>query len=303
MSIVTTTEPESAAKPSGQSHEGENQGRGRYIYCIIDRDGPELPGTAEGDSSPLGNPGVTGVGQDHPEVFVTWHQDVGAVVSATACSKHDISRENVLAHQRVMEAAMQRGHTVLPVRFNTIAKDKNGRSAECRIVEHVLATRLDEFSSLLAAMSTRVELGIKGLWTDTNAVFANIVDTNEQIKSLRDNLLAVSQAPTGRRVGNVMTAQIKLGEMVKDSLEAKKLEAEERLTAVLRPLIVDLKKNQPFGDAMFVNLAALLEERCQAEVISALSAFEADACGQVKLKCVGPVPPSNFIELVIKWDD
>ena len=303
MSIATTTEPESVVKPSGQSHKPENQGHGRYVYCIIDRNEPQMPGTAENNSMASGNLGAIGVGQDHPEVFVIRHQDVGAVISATSCDKYDISRENVLAHQRVMEAVMQHGHTALPVRFNTIAKDKNGRSAECRIVEHVLINRLEEFSSLLGAMSTRVELGVKALWTNMKSVFAEIVDSDERIKQLREKLLVVSQAPPSRRPGNVMTAQIKLGEMVKDALEAKKLEAEERLTAVLRPFIVDLKKNKPFGDTMFANLALLVEESSQAKIISALSTFEAEASRQVKLKCVGPVPPSNFIELVITWDD
>ncbi len=290
MSIATTTEPESAAKPSGQSHKAENQGRGRYVYCIIDCDNPE-------------SFGPIGVGDDLPEVFVIEHEGVGAVVSATPCDKYDISRDNVLAHQRVMESVMQRGHTVLPVRFNTIAEDKDGRSAECRVVENVLITRLDEFSSLLATMSTRVELGVKALWTDMKSVFAEIVDSSERIKQLREKLLAVSQAPPSRRPGNVMTAQIKLGEMVKNALEAKKVEAEERLAAVLKPFIVNLKKNKPFGDTMFANLAVLVEEPSQAKIISALSSFEAEASGKVKLKCVGPVPPSNFIELVITWDD
>ena len=290
MSIGTTTEPKSAAKPGGQSHKCENQRRGLYVYCIIDCDHPESFGSI-------------GVGDDQPEVLVIDHEDVGAVVSATPCDKYDISRDNVLAHQRVMEAVMQHGHTVLPVRFNTIAEDKDDRSAECRVVEHVLSTRRDEFSSLLGTMSTRVELGVKALWTDMKRVFAEIVDSDERIKQLREKLLAVSQAPPSRRPGNVMTAQMKLGEMVKDALEAKTLEAEERLTAVLNPFAADIKKNKSFGDTMFANLAVLVEEPSQARILSALSSFEAETSGQVKLKCVGPVPPSNFIELVITWDD
>ena len=303
MSIATTLKPKSGAQQSGQSHKPETQERGLYVYCIIDRDEPQMPGTAEGDSTALGNLGAIGVGQEHPEVFVIWHQDVGAVVSATSRDKYDVSRGNVLAHQQVMEAAMARRHTVLPVKFNTVAKDKGGKSADDRIVERILKERFDEFLSLLGTMKGRVELGIKGLWTDMKSVFAEIVDSDERIRRLREKLLAVSQAPPSRQPGNVMTAQMKLGEMVKGALEAKTLEAEERLTAVLKPFAADIKRNKPFGDAMFANLAALVEEPSQAKVISALSTFEAEALGQVKLKCVGPVPPSNFIELVIKWDD
>jgi len=54
---------------------------------------------------------------------------------------------------------------------------------------------------------------------------------------------------------------------------------------------------------MFANLALLVEKTRQEEIGLALSAFEAEQDGQVKLRCVGPVPPSNFTELVISWDD
>ena len=116
-----------------------------------------------------------------------------------------------------------------------------------------------------------------------------------------------------------MAHRVKLGELVKNALEAKKAEAREKLTAHLRPLMKDLRENETFGDAMFANLAILVEKDRHDQVASRLSAFEAarSACGelsqadcgerdpsrQVKLRCVGPVPPSNFIELVITWND
>lgn len=290
MSIATTTEPESAAEPSGQSHECENQERGLYVYCIIDCDRPE-------------SFGPIGVGDDHPEVFVIEHEGVGAVVSCASCTKYDVSRGNVLAHQQVMEAVMGQGHAVLPVRFNTVAKDKDSESADSRIVQRVLKERLDEFSWLLSAMSTRVELGIKALWTDTKAVFSSIVDADEQIMSLRKKLLAASQAPAGRRPRNFMAARMKLGEMVKNALEARKLREEKELIACLAPVTVDLRKNKTFGDAMFANLAILVDKDRQDEVASRLSAFEAGQSGQTRIRCIGPLPPSNFIELVITWDD
>ena len=290
MSIATTTEPKSAAKLSGQSNKGENQGCGLYVYCIIDCDHPE-------------SFGQIGVGEDQPEVFVIEHEGVGAVVSATPCDKYDISRDNVLAHQRVMETIMQQGHTVLPIRFNTIADGNDSKSAQRRVEENVLIDRLDEFSSLLATMRCRVELGVKALWSDMKSVFTEIAESDERIRQLREKLLAALQAPPARRPRNLMHAQVKLGEMVKEALEAKKLEAEEKLTAILKPFTADLKKNKPFGDAMFANLAILVEKSWQADITSALSSLETEQAGKVKLRCVGPVPPSNFIELVITWDD
>ena len=54
---------------------------------------------------------------------------------------------------------------------------------------------------------------------------------------------------------------------------------------------------------MFANLALLVDKSRQDGVEAALSAFEAQQAGQAKLRCVGPLPPCNFLELVITWDD
>jgi len=293
LSAGPQPEPADAPRPRARA-----TGPARYVYCIIDCDEPA-------DFGPMG------IGDDRPEVLAIACEGIAAVVSASAADKYEISRGNVLAHQRVMEVAMRRGYTVLPVRFNTIAEDRDDRSAERRIVENVLTARLDEFSALLSAMSGCVELGVKGLWTDMEAVFGHLARTNEQVRSLRDRLLAAQRGPSRLGRGDAMAHRVKLGELVKNALEAKKIETRQKLTAHLRPLVKDLRENETFGDAMFANLAILVEKDRHDEVASRLSAFEAersargerDESGQVKLRCVGPVPPSNFIELVITWDD
>jgi len=236
-------------------------------------------------------------------VFTIPYEGLAVLVSSTSCERFEIFRGNILGHQKVMEAAMQRGHTVLPVKFNTIAEDKASRSAESRIVEHVLARRMDELSALLSTMSTRVELGVKALWTDMNAVFSEIVDDHEDIRSLREKLQSTSRTATRARRSDLPTSQIRLGELVKNALEAKKLDLEKELSSRLGQKVTDLRKNATFGDSMFANLALLVEKSRQEEIYSALSAFEAEGAGQIKIKCVGPVPPANFIELVITWDD
>jgi hypothetical protein len=261
----------------------------RYIYCVIDGDA----------SASLGLVGIDG----QSEVFAVPHHGIAAVVSATTQEKLEISRGNALAHQRVMEAVMQRGHTVLPVRFNTIAEDKGGRTAQQRLIDHVLVARRDEVLGLLSTMHERVEVGVKGLWMNMDAVFGDIVASNPQVQALRKKLLGggVPGAP-GRRPTN-MTGQIKLGEMVKQALEVRKGATEAALLGRLTPLAKDFRKNKTFGDSMFANLALLVEKSRQESVVTALSAFEAEQGVDTKLRCVGPLPPCNFLELVITWDE
>jgi hypothetical protein len=241
--------------------------------------------------------------EGNSEVFAVAHDGIAAVVSATSAEKLEISRGNALAHQRVMEAVMQRGHTVLPVKFNTIAEDKGRKSAEERIIDHVLVGRRKEILGLLSTMQPVVELGVKGLWTEMEAVFRNIVDGSQEIQSLRKKLLATSGPGTaGRRPVN-MTGQIRLGELVKKALEARKSDMEAALLGRLTPLAKDSRPNKTFGDPMFANLALLVDKSRQNDAEAVLSAFEAQEAGQAKLRCVGPLPPCNFLELVITWDD
>jgi len=284
LTSVSHVEVQPACSPADQPRSPR-----RYIYCLVDCDAP----------AGFGPTGIEG----NSEVFAVAHDGIAAVVSATSAEKLEISRGNALAHQRVMEAVMQRGHTVLPVKFNTIAEDKGRKSAEERIVAHVLVGRNKEIVGLLSTMRPVVELGVKGLWTDMEAVFRNIVDGSQEIQSLRKKLLATTGPGTaGRRPVN-MTGRIRLGELVKNALEARKSDMEAALLGRLTPLAKDSRRNKTFGDPMFANLALLVEKSRQESVEAALSVFESEQAGQIKLRCVGPLPPCNFLELVITWDD
>ena len=100
-----------------------------------------------------------------------------------------------------------------------------------------------------------------------------------------------------------MTAQIKLGETVKKALEARKQDMEMSLLGRLATLAKEFRKNKTFGDPMFANLALLVDGSRQEAVLAALTAFEAEQVTPTKLRCIGPLPPCNFVELVISWDD
>jgi hypothetical protein len=288
---VSTATLASEPRPALELGQETDWGARRYIYCIIDCGEPATFGRR-------------GIGNDS-EVFAIPYEGIAAVVSRTPTEKFEISRENTLAHQHVMEAVMERGHTALPVRFDTIAEDKPEASAdaESRIVNHVLTKRKDEFADLLALFNGRVELGVKGLWTNMSAVFAEIVDGSGEIRLLRKQVRAAGPGwAVGKRSGG-LSPQARLGELVKKALDAKKNAAEAKLIKRVAEMIVDSRKNKTFGDTMFANLALLVEKSRQEELTAALSAFEDERAGMVKLKFIGPVPPSNFVEVAITWDD
>ena len=286
MATTLACEPETAQGPAA-AREPELC---RYIYCIIDCHEPkDFACEAIGDDSrPRGG--------RRSRVYTVVHNGIGAVVSSSAQGKYTIDRQNTLAHQRVMEHVMEQGHTVLPVKFDTIAEAENGRGPDARIVEHVLVKRSGELSSLLAMMSTRVEMGLKALWRGRNTVFQEIVESDDEIRRLRRRTM-------GRRGEAALGLRVKLGEQVKQALDAKKEREQKELLGAVRGLVVDLRTNKTFGDQMFANLAFLVEDSRIEELDRKLNELADLAAGRIELRYVGPVPPSNFIELTITWDD
>jgi len=255
-----------------------NKEEGRYIYCII------------GDSQErqFSYPAIGGEGN---EVHSISYQDIAAVISSSPIVKHSISRENTLAHQKILEDLMK-DFTVLPVKFGTVAGGKDKLSSPERIREEVLKARYKELKDLLLKMDNKLELGLKAFWIDIKVIFQEIIDENSQIKRLRQKLFL---KPTIQPFGEKAT----LGEMVKEALERKKAKQEKDILGSLKKACVDWRQNKVFGDNMIANCAFLVEKFKGEEFDKLVNELAAAYEGRIKFKYVGPLPPINFVELVI----
>ena len=246
---------------------------GQYIYAIIESDQDR-------------SFGIRGIGEGNNEVHTVRYGDVGAVVSRSPVSEYPVTRANTMAHQKVMEEVMKE-FPMLPVRFGTVADGTE------RIVEKLLKGRDKELRETLHYMRDKVELGLKVMWKDMPSVFQEVAAENADIGRLRERLM--------KRRGGVQRDQVRLGEMVKTGLEARKKREQEAILGQLDGLWVDRKKGRPFGDQMILNAAFLIEKKKESAFDTAVEKL-ADACdGKMLFKYVGPIPPCNFIEIVVKW--
>lgn len=254
---------------------------GRYIYCIV--------GTSE-----KRNFGPIGIGGRGDEVYTACYRDLAAVISGSPIIKYSICRENTLAHQVVMEKVM-RDCTVLPVRFGTIAEGKDGVAPEERIREKVLKERYEEFKDLLKKMDGKIELGVKALWTNMGTIFDEIVEENKEIKRLKQKIL--------KALPPIQTHPdaVAVGEMVKFALEAKKDKEEKEILNVLEKNSVGFRANKVFGDKMITNAAFLVDKAREKQFDEEINKLEARYDGRIKFKYVGPIPPCNFVEIVVTW--
>ena len=247
-------------------------GEGKYVYCII--------GTDEGRHF-----GPIGIGGRGDEVSTVCHRDLSAVISNTSMAKYTLSRDNLLAHQKVIEKVM-RDYTVLPARFCTIA-------SSVQEVRDLLRRRYGEFKGLLQDMDNKVELGVKALWKNMEAIFQEIVDENKEIRSLREKIAT-------RALPEVHPERVRVGKMVKEALEAKKQREGGEIFRLLRRSCVDFRTNELVGDKMLLNAAFLVDRGREKEFDHRMDRLDTQYGERIRFRYVGPTPPYNFVNIVIR---
>jgi hypothetical protein len=148
---------------------------GRYIYCIIEW----------GEKKPIGSFGNIGIGEN--PVYTIDHKDIAAVVSTIPFKQMESNLNDIVAHQRVVEAARETA-TVLPVRFGVILKNEEG-------IKKLLSSSYRDYSSKIARLRGRDELGIKVLLN--KASLKKIEAQAEQSEEVRKIKQEISAAKPG----------------------------------------------------------------------------------------------------------
>jgi Gas vesicle synthesis protein GvpL/GvpF len=252
---------------------------GTYVYCV---------GSAE--SFGTGRPSLEScsVGEPNVKVRIVARGDLAAVVSDAPATFYDITRDNLMAHQRVVEESMRRSD-VLPVAFGTVAQSDED------VREKLLRREHDELQDRLAYVRGRVELGLKVLW-NRDRLFAEIVGERENLRSLRD--LIASRPPD-----SAYFERIQLGELTGAAIGDKRDRDAEAILEELRPLAVDLALNKLLTDMMILN-ASFLVDRDRIEAfdtqVQGLGAIHAE---RLVFQYVGPLPPYSFININVNWED
>lgn len=252
---------------------------GKYLYCIV-RCGEEC--TFDG---------VAPIGGGAASVYTVPHGDLAVVVSDATTREYESSRSNMLAHQRVQERVLEE-FTLLPVRFGTIADG----AASDESIRKLLKKRRQEFKQLLADLDGTVELGLKALWRDEKAVFGEIADREKDIARLRDSLRG--KPPLASHY-----ERIRLGEMVKEALERQRKVEAQSILAPLRQIAQRTIENPVIVDRMIINAAFLVDKGREEELDRGVSSLNEELGKRVSFRYVGPVPPYNFVNVVVNWQE
>jgi hypothetical protein len=212
---------------------------------------------------------------------------LAAAVSNSPIVEYDNSRRNMMAHTLVLEEIMTECD-ILPVRFGTVATSASA------IENQLLAPRYEEFTGLLADMHGRIELGLKAFWHE-GAAFEEVVRDNERIRKLRAALQE-------RSLEETYYERIRLGEEVEKAMNQIRARDEEVILSRLKPFSHKTKTNKIISDRMVLNAAFLVDREDGPAMDEAVKRLDEEFSDRLMFKYVGPVPPYNFVNIVVNWE-
>ena len=247
----------------------------KYIYCVVDCEQEQIFSSKN-------------IGKTPAKVYSVHYKNIGAVISDSPIVKYSFISDNYLAHQRVIEEAMFENLTPLPVRFSTIAKDEES-------IRTILKKRYDEFKKNLIKMKGKRELGLKVFW-DGDIGYKELLEQNANIRKMKDEIASLPSEKT-------YFQRIEIGNMVEKALQNKRdREAEEILNA-FKDYCIDYKVNKIIGDKMIVNNSFLVGENQEKYFDERVQQLGKNNGGRLKINYVGPIPPFNFIEIIINLNE
>jgi hypothetical protein len=279
------------SKGNYASFNGVNmESEGKYIYCIIG---------AKQDR----NFGPSGIGGRGDEVLTIGYGDLCMVVSNHPMAKFVVNRENMLAHERVIEEVMKEFDSVLPVRFGTIASDADE-------IRSLLDRRYREFKNALRDMDHKIELGVKGIWKNMDIIFKEIGEENKEIKRLKEKIQNNPPSPLFSKGGlrgfsNGVQAKTEISKMVERALSKKKDQEADKIVDALRRIAFEYKLNKSIGDEMFMNAAFLVDKGREREFDNIMDDLSDEYKDRIRFLYAGPVPVFNFVNIVIypeEWE-
>ena len=141
--------------------------KGRYIYCILESEK---------------KPDIGNIGLFDSNVYTIGHKDLNAIVSAIPFKETPASVDNIIAHQRVVEASRKIG-TTLPVRFGVIIKTEEG-------VKNLLVKSYRDFRSKITKFKDKDEFGVKIVFDKNNLkkIKKDMPDESDEIKKIKKEM-------------------------------------------------------------------------------------------------------------------
>lgn len=229
-------------------------------------------------------------------IHTVCHEDIAAIVSPAkqvdiTKMRKDALAKMLVAHQKVIELIMQGVATVLPFRLGTYVPSEEA-------VIEILSKGKRLICVLFEAIGDKIEMDVVATWADF-ALLLKEISEEDEIKKLKQSL---ASNPKGVSVDD----QMKVGLMIKEALDHKRLEICRQITEMLKSASCAQCRHENMDDKMVMNGAFLIEAKRRPEFERVLDKLNAQFAEKLNFRCVGPLAPYSFYTLelkTIRWED
>ncbi|MCL5037575.1 MAG: GvpL/GvpF family gas vesicle protein [Chloroflexi bacterium] len=251
--------------------------KGLYLYCI-------------GSNPEKFFPGEVGIGGK--EVLGFPYRDLQVVFQILPLDEYDLENPDLLAewvqtYDKVVSLSWERLGAVIPVKFGTVIKDSNGKSARENLLT-LLEGEYERFQQQLLHIREKAEYGVQIFW-DKNEISEKICRENEEIRKLKKDVETKSKGMAfmlGKKLDNELKK-----EMDRTAEKFYKEIYEKIQTAADEIKVEKLKETD--GKEMLINLSCLVDKSKVEEMEKVLEVIENQWNFEVRL--VGPFPPYSFV--------
>lgn len=223
---------------------------------------------------------VRGLGSDG-RVSMLGTREIAAVVGEISLGRPLGTRADLTGHERVLDALVDAGIPVAPMRFGAVVADPRA------VTEELLEPHVQHFTQLLEGLTGRSQFTLTGSYLE-EPVLREVLEEYPQIREL--------QAETsGLSAEQAYHQRLRLGEMIVGALEEKRQQDGADVLDALAPYAVDVVARDPAQADGVLDAAFLVADECRDEFDSAVEECGRRLAGRVRLRLLGPVPAYDFM--------
>ncbi|MDV7268332.1 GvpL/GvpF family gas vesicle protein, partial [Rhodococcus oxybenzonivorans] len=166
-------------------------------------------------------------------------------------------------------------------RFGAVLTDADA------VKEELLGEHADEFAAALQELEGKAQYVVKGRYVE-KAILREVISENQQASDLRDTIRDQPEDAT-------RDARMALGEIVNNSIAAKREQDTRTVVDALTPLADSVNVREPTHEEDAAQVAVLVEVERQGELEEAVGELAKQWEGRVEMRVLGPLAPYDFV--------
>jgi hypothetical protein len=217
-----------------------------------------------------------------PDVWIVEAGDLGAIVGNAPDGDAKATRNQALAHARVLEAAVVDA-PVVPFRFGIVVP------GDQEVGTDLLQAWHDGLAQLLKRVEDRLQMTLK-VYYHEDVVLREILDKEPEIARLRDK---TRREPEGADRDD----RVRLGELVNTAVEQRRERDSADILKRLRPVSIAAVVEGLESEFMVLYAPFLVERARRQEFEEAVEEVAQERQQRMRFRLLGPMPTYNFLDV------